>query len=118
MLTEVYRYGWSADKGIHWIMPIIGTLLVGLGLLATFMPIQTYLVDAYHMHAASAIAANTVLRSLMGAFLPLAGPKMYAALGLGWGNSLLAFIALAMAPLSWIFFKHGEYIRKKYPVKF
>jgi multidrug resistance protein len=113
----LFWYGWSADKGIHWIMPIIGTSLVGLGLLATFMPIQTYLVDAYHIHAASAIAANTVLRSLMGAFLPLAGPDMYAALGLGWGNSLLAFIALALSPLSWIFFRYGEHIRNKYPVK-
>ncbi|KIX00130.1 uncharacterized protein Z518_10267 [Rhinocladiella mackenziei CBS 650.93] len=108
----LFWYGWSADQGIHWIMPIIGTLFVGLGLLATFMPIQTYLVDAYHIHAASAIAANTVLRSLMGAFLPLAGPDMYAALGLGWGNSLLAFIALALSPLSWIFYKYGERIRK------
>ncbi len=78
-----FWYGWSADKGVHWIVPIIGTLWVGLGLLATFMPIQTYLVDAYHMHAASALAASTVLRSFMGAFLPLAGPAMYKALGLG-----------------------------------
>ena len=113
----LFLYGWSADKGIHWIVPIIGTMLVGLGLLATFMPIQTYLVDAFTSHAASAIAANTVLRSLVGAFLPLAGPSMYAALGLGWGNSLLAFIALALSPVSWIFFKYGEQIRKKYPVK-
>ena len=45
------------------------------------MPVQTYLVDAYDRYAASALAANTVLRSLAGAFLPLAGPKMYKALG-------------------------------------
>jgi multidrug resistance protein len=108
----LFWYGWSAEAHIHWIMPIIGTMWVGLGLLATFMPIQTYLVDAFTIHAASAIAANTVLRSLVGAFLPLAGPKMYAALGLGWGNSLLAFIAIALAPTSWIFFKYGERIRK------
>jgi multidrug resistance protein len=108
----LFWYGWSAEAHIHWIMPIIGTMFVGLGLLATFMPIQTYLVDAFTIHAASAIAANTVLRSLVGAFLPLAGPKMYAALGLGWGNSLLAFIAIALAPISWIFFKYGERIRK------
>jgi MFS family permease len=108
----LFWYGWSADKHVHWIVPIIGTMWVGLGLLATFMPIQTYLVDAYHIHAASAIAANTVLRSLVGAFLPLAGPSMYAALGLGWGNSLLAFIGLALSPLSWIFYRYGEQIRK------
>lgn len=108
----LFWYGWSAEKGIHWIMPIIGTMWVGLGLLATFMPIQTYLVDAYAEHAASAIAANTVLRSLCGAFLPLAGPSMYDALGLGWGNSLLGFIALICAPVSVIFYKYGERIRK------
>jgi len=108
----LFWYGWSVEGHVHWIMPIIGTLWVGFGMLATFMPIQTYLVDAYVQHAASAIAANTVLRSLVGAFLPLAGPRMYAALGLGWGNSLLAFIALALAPISVIFYKYGERIRK------
>jgi MFS family permease len=108
----LFLYGWSAEKHVHWIVPIIGTLFVGFGLLATFMPIQTYLVDAFTIHAASAIAASTVLRSLVGTFLPLAGPKLYAALGLGWGNSLLGFIAVALAPLSWIFFKYGERIRK------
>ena len=76
------------------------------------MPIQTYFVDAFTMHAASAIAAGTVLRSLVGALLPLAGQKMYDTLGLGWGNSLLAFIALAMCPAPWILYKYGERIRK------
>jgi multidrug resistance protein len=108
----LFWYGWTAEKGVHWILPILGTMFVGLGLMATFMPINTYLVDAYTIHAASAMAASTVLRSLAGAFLPLAGPKMYAALGLGWGNSLLAFVALAMSPMTWVFFKYGERIRK------
>lgn len=76
------------------------------------MPIQTYFVDAFTMHAASALAAGTVLRSLVGALLPLAGQKMYDTLGLGWGNSLLAFIALAMCPAPWIFYMYGERIRK------
>jgi len=40
------------------------------------MPITTYLIDAYQIYAASALAANTVLRSLTGALLPLAGPAM------------------------------------------
>ena len=75
------------------------------------MPIQTYLIDAFTIHAASAIAANTVLRSLCGALLPLAGPKMYATLGLGWGNSLLGFVAVTMLPIPWLFYKYGQRIR-------
>lgn len=84
------------------------------------MPIQTYLIDAFTIHAASAIAANTVLRSLCGALLPLAGPKMYATLGLGWGNSLLGFIAVAMLPIPWLFYKYGERIRThpRFQIKF
>jgi MFS family permease len=108
----LFWYGWSAQAKIHWIMPIIGTGWVGLGMIANFMCIQTYLVDCFTTYAASAIAANTVLRSIMGAFLPLAGPDMYAALGLGWGNSLLGFIAVAMVPLTWFFYKYGERVRK------
>lgn len=77
----LFWYGWSAEKHVHWIVPIIGTAWVGLGMIAMFMCIQTYFVDAFTVYAASAIAANTVLRSAVGAFLPLAGPKMYATLG-------------------------------------
>jgi len=46
------------------------------------MTIQTYLIDAFTIHAASAVAANTVLRSIFGALLPLSGLKLYDALGM------------------------------------
>jgi hypothetical protein len=35
-----------------------------------------------------------------------------------WGNSLLAFIALALSPISWILYRYGEKIRKAEKVKF
>lgn len=82
------------------------------------MPLQTYLIDAYTVYAASALAASTVLRCIFGAALPLAGQPLYDALGLGWGNSLLGFIALAMAPVPFLLSRYGERLRKKYPVNF
>ena len=112
MPTGLFIYGWTADKDIHWIVPIIGTMLFGFGLIATFMTVQVYIVDAFTIYAASGLAANTLLRSVIGAVLPLAGPKMYQTLGLGWGNSLLAFIALVMCPIPWVFYHYGERIRK------
>ena len=78
------------------------------------MPIQLYLVDAFTVYAVSAVAANTILRSIFGAFLPLAGQPLYNALGLGWGNSLLAFIALVMVPTPWIFLRYGGAMRKRW----
>jgi hypothetical protein len=64
------------------------------------------------MYSAAAIAANTELRSLVGAFLPLAGPPMYNTLGLGWGNTLLGFLCVLMIPLPIVFYKYGKRLRE------
>jgi MFS family permease len=104
-------YGWTAKFGVHWIVPIIGTSFIGFGTMCAFLPIQMYLIDTFGIYAASALATNTVVRSLFGAVLPLAGRKLYADLGLGWGNTLLAFIALAMSPVPFLLLKYGERIR-------
>jgi hypothetical protein len=71
------------------------------------MPASTYLVDAYTVHAASVSAAATVFRSLLGALLPLAGNSMYNVMGVGWGTSLLGFIAVAFIPLPFILWNFG-----------
>lgn len=82
-----------------------------MGLVVVFSSVSAYLVDSYLIFAASVTAANTCFRSLVGAMLPLAGHKMYATLGLGWGNSVLAFIALAMCAVPWLFRRYGAMIR-------
>jgi hypothetical protein len=75
------------------------------------MAMQTYLIDAFTRYAASAVAANTVLRSLFGGLLPLSGLRLYTALGFGWGNSLLGFIGIALIPIPALFSIYGERIR-------
>ncbi|ROT35255.1 CefM protein [Sodiomyces alkalinus F11] len=106
-----FIYGWTTHYALHWIIPIFATSLLGLGLNMSLMTIQVYLVDAYTLYAASALAAATVLRSIFGAFLPLAGPPLYEALGLGWGNSTLGFIAIGLIPVPLLFIRYGEAIR-------
>ncbi|RSM06740.1 hypothetical protein BHE90_005238 [Fusarium euwallaceae] len=105
-------YGWTADKQLHWIVPMIGTSIMGFGMIGIFMISQTYLVDAFTRHAASVTAANAILRSLLGALLPLCGLKLYDALGLGWGNTLLGLISLALAPVPWLLNRFGGRIRE------
>lgn len=107
-------YGWTAQNRVHWIAPMLGTGVLGFGMIGIFMVIQTYLVDAFTPYAASVTAANAVLRSLLGALLPLCGLQLYEALDLGWGNTLLAFIALGLAPLPWVLNWRGERLRAKY----
>lgn len=132
----LFWYGWSSEAKTHWIVPIIGTMPIGAGLMFVFVshhpsllanryidldipfqtPLSTYLIDAFTTYAASALAAATVLRSVLSAVLPLAGPSMYNSLGFGWGNSLLAFIALAFGAIPLVFYRYGERLRKRYPL--
>jgi hypothetical protein len=115
--VSFFWYGWSADKQVHWIVPIIGMAPFGLAMMGVWMPIQIYTIDCYPAYAASANAALTASRSLVGALLPLAGPKMFQTLGLGWGNSLLGFVAVSFVPIGMLLTKYGKLIREKYPVK-
>ncbi|PGH15299.1 hypothetical protein AJ79_02464 [Helicocarpus griseus UAMH5409] len=111
-----FWYGWTAEKQVHWIAPIIGMFPFGVGLIGVYMPAQLYVIDCYPKYAASATAALTASRSLVGALLPLAGPKMFDSLGLGWGNSLLGFLAVAFIPVPILFNRYGKAIRERFPV--
>ncbi|KAJ5597202.1 hypothetical protein N7537_007286 [Penicillium hordei] len=95
----LFWFGWSSTASIHWIMPIIGSVFFGLGVFLVFQGVITFLVDAYPLYAASALAANAFLRSSFAAAFPLFGIQMYEALGYQWATSLLAFLTVAMLPL-------------------
>lgn len=110
--------GMGALMVMVWISvsPICGVITNVVGVQ---MPIQVYLVDAFGPRvAASALAANTLLRSLAGCFLPLAGPSLYEALGLGWGNTLLGFLAIGFTCLPILFYRFGGKLRLRFPVTF
>jgi DHA1 family multidrug resistance protein-like MFS transporter len=64
----LFWFAWTGNyPEIHWIVPTLSGLLTGAGIMTIFLQALNYLVDAYLMVAASAIAANTFLRSFFGA---------------------------------------------------
>lgn len=84
---------------------MIGLTLFGFGMLGIFLPTQQYLVDAFQTYSASAVAAVRTSLSVAGAFLPLAGPPLYHALGLEVGNTVLEIVAAVMMPIPVLFYK-------------
>ncbi|KAL8642639.1 MAG: hypothetical protein Q9228_000688 [Teloschistes exilis] len=110
----LFWFGWSGYKAsTHWIVPTLSGLLTGFGLLAIFLQSLNYLVDSYLMFAASAIAANTFLRSIAGAVFPLFSMYMFKALHVNWAGTLLGFVALALVPIPVVFWKFGARIRAR-----
>lgn len=76
------------------------------------MSLINYLVDAYEIFAASALAATACSRSLFGVLLPFAAKPMYDQLGVAWASSLLGFLSLAMCAIPFAFLRYGDKIRE------
>jgi hypothetical protein len=106
-------FAWTCTPNVHWIAPILAGLPFGAGNTACFIYASNYLVHSYGIYAASALAGNSVLRSLLGGTLPLAGPKLYASLGPHWAGTLLALLEFSLVPIPFVFYRYGAKIRRK-----
>ncbi|KAF2276080.1 major facilitator superfamily [Westerdykella ornata] len=110
----IFWFGWTGyTASIPWIVPTLSGLLIGFGLLSIFLQALNYLVDAYLMFAASAIAANTFLRSLCGAAFPLFAQQMFNGMGIQWAATLLGCVAAVLIPVPVWFYLRGAKIREK-----
>ncbi|PVH21388.1 hypothetical protein CXQ85_000365 [Candidozyma haemuli] len=119
MPVALIWYGWSAEKELHWIMPAIGSVIFGIFTVPVFQNIQSYLIDMNNRFAASSVAAAAVFRSLFGFSFPLFASFMYDSLGYGWGNTMFAFIGLALGvPFPVFCLKYGERLRDWANAKF
>ncbi|OIW25633.1 MFS general substrate transporter [Coniochaeta ligniaria NRRL 30616] len=114
-----FWYGWAAETRTHWIVPILGTFVIGFGSLFVMLTTHIYLVDVFDAQAAaSALSAALITRILFGTFLPFCAAPLYGRLGLGWGNSLLGFLVLALSPVPFVFYRYGSVLRERFPVYF
>ncbi|TFK26555.1 multidrug resistance protein 4 [Coprinopsis marcescibilis] len=112
----IFWYGWSAHAKLHWIMPIIGSGIFAFGMMTTFLPIQLYLVDSFAF-AASAVAASSLFRSILGFAFPLFGKQMFDTMGIGPGNSLLGGIAIVLGiPFPVYLYYKGAEMRNRNPL--
>ncbi|KAF2108573.1 major facilitator superfamily domain-containing protein, partial [Lophiotrema nucula] len=107
----LFIMGWTSDADIHWIGWCFGAMCLGLGFFTIFQSALTYMVDTYLMLAASALAANMFLRSVLAGTFPLFANALLHNLGLNWGMSLLGFISAAMIPIPFLFYIYGKRIR-------
>ncbi|CAD0055559.1 unnamed protein product [Aureobasidium pullulans] len=107
-------FGWTGYRAdIHWIAPTLSGFFTGFGIMSIFLQCLNYLIDSYLMFAASAIAANTFLRSLCGAGFPLFATYMIEGMGIQWAGTLLGLFAFCLVPLPIWFYLRGAQIRSK-----
>ncbi|KAI0322106.1 MFS polyamine transporter [Amylostereum chailletii] len=112
LAVGAFWLGWSGEYvSIKWYVPELSAVCIGAGVSLVFISFSSYLVDVYLMYSASAFAANTMVRSAVGAVFPLFTVQMFEGLGVNWAASLIGFICVLLMPMPFLFYKYGPRIR-------
>lgn len=109
----IFLFFWSANypQHVHWAIPTVSGLFFGYGLMGILVPSMNYVVDTYMLFAASALAALTFLRSALGASSPLFATYMFEGIGLNWSGLVIGLVAVALAPVPFLFSTFGKRLR-------
>ncbi|KAK9471910.1 major facilitator superfamily domain-containing protein [Dipodascopsis tothii] len=113
MPISLLWFGWGSLRHVHWIVPVLSGIPFGFSMVIIFLTMMSYLVDTYLLYAASALASNSLLRSLLGATFPLFADQMYTKMHVKWAATMLAGISLLLAPMPLVFYRYGPQIRAR-----
>ncbi|QRW15487.1 major facilitator superfamily transporter [Ceratobasidium sp. AG-Ba] len=108
-----FWFGWTSYPRIHYLAPAFSGALSGFSIVLLFLSLFNYIIDAYLMFAASALAISTVVRSMFGAGFPLFATNMYENLNPRIASTVLGAIALVMIPIPFVLKRYGAMIRRK-----
>lgn len=108
-----FWFGWTSYPSVSYWAPLLSGAALGFAMIWIFLGLFNYIIDTYLFAAASALAANTVVRSWFGAGFPLFARQMFERLNPRWAATLLGFIALAMTPIPFVLRRFGPRLRAK-----
>ena len=112
LLLPVGLFWLAWTSHVHWIAQVIPIFFLGCGIMLVFAVSVVYIIDIYLPVSASALAANTAIRSVFAAGLPLAAPVMYEKLGTAGATSLLGGLTVLLIPAPILFHRYGDRLRQ------
>ncbi|KAJ6014161.1 MFS general substrate transporter [Penicillium herquei] len=109
----LFWFGWTAAPKYPWPSSVVAAGFIAAGFNIVFQQCLNFLVDTYGPFAASAVSANTMLRSVLACAMPIAARPMFETLGLGPAASLLGGISCLALPVPLLFMKYGAALRSR-----
>ncbi|PKK50066.1 hypothetical protein CI102_4741 [Trichoderma harzianum] len=108
-----FMFGWTVQSNIHWIVSLIGVVILVTSNFLIFQSVFVYLPMSYPKYAASLFAANDLCRSVFAVACILFARPMFENLGIGGGVSLLAGLSCLGIAGMFALWKYGAWLRSK-----
>lgn len=100
-------YGWTAEKGVFWLVPLIATLLFGIGSMLIFAMATTMLTEFMPKKASNGVAVNNFVRNIFSCVGAIIAQPLISAVGNGWLFTGVGVIATASSVVIWAMRRFG-----------
>lgn len=87
-------YGWTAEKGVHFIVPCIANFFFGFGSMLVFGATTTMLTEFMPRRSSSGVAVNNFVRNIFSCVGSVIAQPLIDAMGNGWLCTMVALFAL------------------------
>ena len=106
-------YGWTADKGVFWIVPLIANFFFGVGSMLIFAMATTMLTEFMPKKASSGVAVNNFVRNIFSCVGAVVAQPLIAAIGNGWLFTGVGVIAAGSSVVVWAMRRFGPHWRER-----
>lgn len=100
-------YGWTSEKGIFWLVPLIANFFFGIGSMLIFSMATTMLTEFMPKKASNGVAVNNFIRNIFSCIGAVVAQPLISAIGNGWLFTGLGVIAAVSSVVVWAMRRFG-----------
>lgn len=86
-------YGWTAEKGVHWVVPSIANFAFGVGSMLVFGAVTTMLTEFMPQRSSSGVAINNFVRNIFSCVGGVVAQPLISTMGNGWLCTMIGLFA-------------------------
>ncbi|KAJ5779609.1 Major facilitator superfamily domain general substrate transporter [Penicillium paradoxum] len=87
-------YGWAAEKGVYWLVPMIANFFFGIGSMLIFSMVTTMLTEFMPKKSSEGVALNNFMRNIFSCVGSLVTAPIINGIGNGWLFTILGLVGL------------------------
>ncbi|KAJ5086822.1 hypothetical protein NUU61_008129 [Penicillium alfredii] len=106
-------YGWTAEKGVFWLVPMIANFFFGIGSMLIFSLVTTMLTEFMPKKSSEGVALNNFMRNIFSCVGSLVTAPIINAIGNGWLFTILGLVSFASCSVLLAMRVFGPRWRKK-----
>ncbi|CAI7580333.1 unnamed protein product [Penicillium crustosum] len=105
-------YGWAAEKGVFWLVPMIANFFFGMGSMLIFSMVTTMLTEFMPKKSSEGVALNNFMRNIFSCVGSVVTAPIISGIGNGWLFTILGLISFACSSVIFLMRVNGPKWRK------